>query len=65
LCAPLAHAETNYVPIGDPYTDTLRLWSEIATAARLFAHDLATRFQPQQVARPSFDEFWSGFFRDR
>jgi hypothetical protein len=43
----------------------VQLWSEIATAARLVAHDLATLFQPQQVARPSFDEFWGGFFRNR
>jgi hypothetical protein len=61
--APVAHADTNHIPINDPYTDTLQLWSEIATAARLVAHDLATLFQPQQVARPSFDEFWGGFFK--
>ena len=63
LFAPLAHADTNDIPINDAYTDSLQLWSEIATAARLVAHDFATLFQPQQVARPSFDEFWGGFFR--
>jgi hypothetical protein len=48
--APLAHAQTNYVPIGDPYSDTLQLWSEIAATVQIVANDLATLFQPQQFA---------------
>jgi hypothetical protein len=47
---PVAHADSVAVPIGDPYTDTLQLWSEIAATGQIVAHDLAALFQPQQFA---------------
>jgi hypothetical protein len=50
LFAPIAHADTNYVPIGDPYTDTLQLWSEIASAIQILSNNIATLFQPHQLA---------------
>jgi trimeric autotransporter adhesin len=50
LFAPLAHADTNYVPIGDPYTDTLRLWSEMATALSTLANDVTALFSAHQFA---------------
>jgi hypothetical protein len=65
LFAPVAHADSVAVPIGDPYTDTLQLWSGIANAIQTVANDAIALFQPQQVARPSFDEYWGGFFRNR
>jgi hypothetical protein len=40
--SPYAHADTSVVPIGDPYTDTLQLWSNIITTVEALAHDLAT-----------------------
>jgi hypothetical protein len=32
LIAPLAYAQTTSVPIGDPYTDTIQLWSSIVSS---------------------------------
>lgn len=40
--SPYAHADTSVVPIGDPYTDTLQLWSNIISAVEALANDLAT-----------------------
>ena len=40
--SPYAHADTSVVPIGDPYTDTLQLWSNIISTVESLAHDLAT-----------------------
>jgi hypothetical protein len=42
LLAPAAHADTGFVPIGDPATDTLQLWSAIATSIELIAQDAAS-----------------------
>ena len=47
--APLAYADTAPVPIGDPYTDTLKLWSEIASAISSLANDFATLFNDHEV----------------
>ena len=40
--SPYAHADTSVTPIGDPYTDTLQLWSNIISTVEALAHDLAT-----------------------
>jgi hypothetical protein len=48
--APLAHADTSYVPIGDPYTDTLQLWSEIAAAFSTLGNNLAALFNGHEFA---------------
>ena len=45
--APLAHAETASVPIGDPFTDTIQLWSAVLGSIEIFAHELAEALQPQ------------------
>ena len=37
--APVAHAETGPMPIGDPYTDTLQLWSSIASSIEFIGQD--------------------------
>jgi Chaperone of endosialidase/Domain of unknown function (DUF5011) len=37
-----AHADTGVVPIGNPYTDTLQLWSNIISTVEALANDLAT-----------------------
>jgi hypothetical protein len=42
LLAPAAHAQTGFVPIGDPETDTLQLWSGIAASIELIARDVAS-----------------------
>jgi DKNYY family len=50
LFAPLAHADTNHVPIGDPYTDTLQLWSKIAAALSTLTTDFAALFSGHDFA---------------
>ena len=50
VVAPLAHAQTTPVPIGNPYTDTIQLWSEIASALSSLANDFATLFNGHEVA---------------
>ena len=50
LLAPLAHAQTTPVPIGNPYTDTIQLWSEIASAISSLANDFASLFNGQEFA---------------
>jgi len=48
-CSPYAHAaQTAAVPINDPFTDTLELWSDIATTLSSLAHDFASLFDGQQ-----------------
>jgi hypothetical protein len=37
--APLTHADTNVTPIGNPYTDTLQLWGEIAASIQYIAQE--------------------------
>ena len=51
--APLAHADTGYVPIGDPYTDTIGLWSEIASALSSLADGFASLFDGNEFAAVS------------
>jgi len=48
--APLAHADTAPVPIGDPYTDTIQLWSEIASALSSLANGFAALFDGREFA---------------
>jgi hypothetical protein len=50
LLAPLAYAQTEAVPIGDPFTDTLQLWSGIAGALSSLGSDLASLFSGQEFA---------------
>ena len=44
IVAPLAHADTAPVPIGNPYTDTIQLWSEITSGVSAFVHEFAAIF---------------------
>jgi hypothetical protein len=48
--ATLAHADatTTAVPIGDPYTDTIQLWSEITSALSSLANGIATIVNGQE-----------------
>jgi hypothetical protein len=39
--SPYAHAQTSVVPIGDPYTDTLQLWSSIAWSIEYVVQEAA------------------------
>ena len=41
---------TAYVPIGDPYTDTIGLWSEIASALSSLANGFAALFDGSEFA---------------
>jgi hypothetical protein len=50
LAAPFAYAQTNYAPIGDPYNDTIQLWSEIAAVFSALGSDLAAVFNGHQVS---------------
>ena len=53
--APLAHADTGYVPIGDPYTDTLQL-CEATTVFASLGHDFTSLFdghQPTAINSPN------------
>ena len=53
LAAPFAYAETNNVSVGDPYTDTLQLWNEIASALSSLGNDVATLFGHQLSSEPT------------
>ncbi|MGA8610881.1 MAG: hypothetical protein WB760_04045 [Xanthobacteraceae bacterium] len=53
LVAPVAHAQTDYAQIGDPYTDTLQLWSEIASALSSLGNDVASVFGHQLSSEPT------------
>ena len=53
LVAPLAHADTGYVPIGDPYTDTIQLWSDLASVLSSLANDFAVLFDGHDFAARS------------
>jgi len=46
--SPYAHADTNVTPIGDPYTDTLQLWSNIIATVEALANDLAISLTSNQ-----------------
>jgi hypothetical protein len=48
--APFAHADSAAVPIGDPVTDTLQLWNDIATSLSSLAHDFAFLFDGREFA---------------
>ena len=50
ICAPLAHANSAYVPIGDPYTDTIGLWSDLASALSFLANNFAILFNGHEFA---------------
>jgi hypothetical protein len=41
--------------IGDPYTDTIGLWSEIASALSSLANDFGTLFHGHEFAAQSTD----------
>jgi hypothetical protein len=48
--APLTYAQTTSVQVGDPYTDTVNLWSEIASAISSLANDFAAIFNGRELA---------------
>lgn len=50
LLAPFAYAQANSAPIGNPYTDTLQLWSEIVAGAEYVAQDLP---RPRKASHPT------------
>jgi len=43
--ASIAYAETTVPPIGDPYTDTLQLWTSIAWSIEYIAQEAAAATQ--------------------
>ena len=50
LAAPLAHADSVAVPINDPVTDTLQLWTTVANSIASLAQDFALLFEGHQFA---------------
>jgi hypothetical protein len=48
--APVAHADSVAVPINDPLTDTLQLWTTVANSIASLAQDFALLFEGRQFA---------------
>jgi hypothetical protein len=51
--APIVHADANYVPVGDPYTDTLQLWSEVLYGLAAVANQMGALFSLQEFVASS------------